>query len=107
VPKRRGGPAEAAIPGHGLENAILGQAGIGGSQVDVVGHQAVHEESEPEPLPIVGESPQEILTVTVVMKDRLALVGTGGSVVNGAGKCEARRSRHLGMRAPGTKAPNN
>ena len=64
-------------------------------EVKVVRHQAVGEQAEPEPVAVTGQPLQEVLAVPIAAEDVAALVSASGHVVDGPGKLQTRRTRHI------------
>ena len=91
-------------PGH--DPGKRERAGSNG-QVDVIGHEAVREESEAEPLAVVGDSSEILLSIQIVSEHRTPLVSAGGDVVHGAGKFQPGRPRHGQRRESGGNCITN
>lgn len=68
-------------------------------EVDVIGHQAVGQDSQPMPRRLLGQQIEIGPSVVIDEEDILAIVAALDDVVGQAGKDDARDARH-GRRVP-------
>src|SRR5206468_4890688 len=63
-------------------------------EMDVVVHEAIGPDGEPELLPVMLQAPQVELAVRVVAKNRFSLIPPRHDVVERPGKLDPKRARH-------------